>query len=366
MIDGAMFGRLQRFFSGVLVATAVIYPIALALAWLLLYFVGERWWITSLALYLPPVGFASPLVLLVPALVLSKRRRLLALQLLSLLLVLFPLMGLNLSWQRAPAADARALRLVSYNVNSAYGGFREIAKEVLANEPDLVFLQELGDFRAAEMSAALGPDYPHSRATHDLYVASRFPILAEDEPPRLPFFNEMRSPRFTKLVIETPLGIVTFFNVHAVSPRGALHELRGDGLRKELASGRLLRGERAESLQVHAALRRLQVKTMSELAAREAGPVVIVGDTNLPVLSPVRREYLGGFRDGFSEAGSGFGYTFPARWPWMRIDVVLASSQLRFTKFDVGSGEMSDHRAVYAELIGERSTVQAANRPAMK
>jgi endonuclease/exonuclease/phosphatase family metal-dependent hydrolase len=80
--------------------------------------------------------------------------------------------------------------------------------------------------------------------------------------------------------------------------------------------------------------------------------VVIGGDTNLPGLSVVLGEYLSGFRDGFSQAGWGFGYTYPTdKWrPWMRIDRILASNALRFTGFEVGQSKVSDHRCVVADL----------------
>jgi endonuclease/exonuclease/phosphatase family metal-dependent hydrolase len=59
---------------------------------------------------------------------------------------------------------------------------------------------------------------------------------------------------------------------------------------------------------------------------------------------------LSAFRDGFEEAGHGFGYTFPSRWPWMRIDRIFATSQFRFISFGVGRSQVSDHRPVYATL----------------
>ena len=55
------------------------------------------------------------------------------------------------------------------------------------------------------------------------------------------------------------------------------------------------------------------------------------------------------YSDGFRACGVGFGYTFPAKQPWMRIDRVFASSELRFTDFKVGCAS-SDHRCVIAEL----------------
>lgn len=345
-----MLERVRSWLSKVLVATAVAYPLSLLVAWLLLRHVGEGWWVTGIALYLPAIGFGLPLVVLVPVLLFTRRYRLLLLQLVSLLLVLVPLMGLKVSWPFGRGPAGKTLRVASYNLNSLHGGARSIAAEVLRHAPDLLFAQELPDGKVPDIQAELGSAYPHVRATGEFFVASRFPIVSELVPERLPFFGQLRSPRFMRVVVDTPLGRVVFFHVHTVSPRGGFQEVRGDGLRREILSGRLFRGERAGSIQAHSALRALQIETMARMALREEGPVMILGDTNLPPLSPIRRRHLSAFRDGFQEVGQGFGATFPAKLPWMRIDVILASRRLRFLDFDVGEGTASDHRCIVAEL----------------
>jgi len=78
--------------------------------------------------------------------------------------------------------------------------------------------------------------------------------------------------------------------------------------------------------------------------------VLIAGDTNLPSLSPALVDTVGSFRDAFREAGSGFGYTFPSRHPWMRIDRMMASSDVAFTRFEIGCKETSDHLCIVTEL----------------
>jgi endonuclease/exonuclease/phosphatase family metal-dependent hydrolase len=85
-------------------------------------------------------------------------------------------------------------------------------------------------------------------------------------------------------------------------------------------------------------------------ATDERNPVIIAGDSNLPTLSKLARLNFANFSDGFSEAGTGFGYTYPARPSWMRIDRILASSALRFTTFEVGCAGVSDHLCVVAGL----------------
>jgi endonuclease/exonuclease/phosphatase family metal-dependent hydrolase len=85
---------------------------------------------------------------------------------------------------------------------------------------------------------------------------------------------------------------------------------------------------------------------------RSPYPVIIAGDTNLPGSSWALAHWFGEFQDGFDEAGSGFGYTYPLgkRRPWLRLDRVLAGPQFRFVDFGVIESKASDHLAVLAEL----------------
>jgi endonuclease/exonuclease/phosphatase family metal-dependent hydrolase len=129
-----------------------------------------------------------------------------------------------------------------------------------------------------------------------------------------------------------------------------LHALRGQGLRRELLSGRLFRGEASDELQDSSELRGLRIAGVRMAAEKEAVPVVIAGDFNLPGQSFLFRRYLSSYQDGFEEAGRGFGYTFPTRFPWMRLDRILAGEHLRFGAFETGCGRTSDHHCVVAEL----------------
>jgi vancomycin resistance protein VanJ len=346
-----MRNRLRRWANTAASLASVGYPVGLILVWLVLRFVGEAWWISGVGLLLPPWGFALPLPFLVLWLVLARRWRLLLLQLVSSVVLLFPLMGLTLSLPAAPAPGAPRLRVLSYNVNSGYGGFPEVGSEILAPGADVVFLEELPEWRAEPVLLQLREKYPFVYAKGEFVVASRFPILAAELPERLPFYGDLRSPRFVRFVIQTPLGDIAFFLIHTISPRAGLYALRGQGLKKELVSGRLLLGENADGVQNLSGLKLLQVAALAKLAEKEKGRVVILGDTNLPTLSPARHKYLGHYQDGFARAGNGFGYTFPSKLPWMRIDLVLANEQLRFTHFEVGKGRASDHRCVVADLV---------------
>jgi vancomycin resistance protein VanJ len=339
---------LRRLVTGL----AVAYPISLLIAAATLRYVGEAWWVSTVGLYLPRVGFALPLPFIAGALRLFRMRRLLWLQALSALVILFPLMGLVLPRPTSTARGAPTLRVLSFNVNAGYGGPELVVDEINRYAPDIVLLQETGS-NAPTLGRLLRAQYLAVEVVGQFVTASRFAFASTIDPNKLPYEGQLRSPRFLRHVVDSPLGTLVVYNVHPISPREALFGLRGkQGLKREILSGRLFRGAESTLLQTNAGLRALQVQTFSEAARQETDAVLIAGDTNLPGLSPVLHRYLSAYADGFVSAGWGFGYTFPTnKWrPWMRIDRILASDQLRFVRFDVGQSLVSDHRCVVAEL----------------
>ena len=164
-----------------------------------------------------------------------------------------------------------------------------------------------------------------------------------------------------RYTLDTPLGAIDLFNVHPFSPRAGFEALRGEGLRTQLrdqlADPHVPHG-RAE-VDANTSTREEQLVRITTAAAASKNPVIIAGDTNLPALSRLYAKYLdsgeGRWRDGFAHVGAGFGYTFPAQgsrrqMPWMRIDRILASRELRFLHFEVGGKGASDHCPVIADL----------------
>ncbi len=330
--------------------TALAYLVSLVLVVILLYAVGEHWWVTAVVLYLPRIVFAAPLPLIGLALWRSGLTRLLWTQIAAAIVLLFPLMGFVLPRPVFAKEDQPKVRVLSYNVNSEWNGPQEIVAEIDRFSPDVVLLQEVS--RAADLVRLLAPQYPHTREWGQFLAASRLPIRSASHPDNFPFRGESRTARASQQLIDTPLGPIAFYNVHPLSPRGALYRLRGAGLRREILSGRLLAGQKSTDMDSNDELREAEVRAFSQMANRDIYPVVIAGDMNLPGLSRTFHTYLSAYGDGFREAGWGFGYTFPTDklGPWMRLDRILASEQLQFIDFHIGRSTVSDHHCVVADL----------------
>ena len=327
------------------------YTVVLVLIAIAFRFAARHFWQVELALYLPRVVFALPLPVLVIALLALRRRRALWSQVVAAGVVAFPLMGLvPPGFGRAPRDPAKTLRIFSYNPNFAAGGQEALANEVLAFAPDIAIFQQL--FFTDKLSQALAGSYPERRTNGEFFIASRFPIRSAQFPEPLAYQGGTRSGRFIRYELDTRIGPVVVYSVHPISPRYQIDMARRGGL---LRSGALFSLKPRPDVEADSVLRTLQVRAFAKMARRETLPVIIAGDTNLPHLSPAL-EPLRPFRDGFAEAGSGFGYTFPTRRPWMRIDRIFTSASLRVLRFDVGQSTLSDHLPVLAEVELDQGT----------
>lgn len=340
----------QRLLRLIAIACAIGYPLALAAIILTFRFVGERWWVALTALYLPRAGFALPLPAVLALLYLAGAPRVYTgLQAASITLVLGPLMGLNPGLGRLlPRPGGPSIRVMSFNIDHGRAGLADVLAQVRAFAADVVLLQDAGGTMAPRLRQAF--DGWHTSAEGEFFLATRFSIRGAYVPPDLRFGERSGGAHYVQHLLDTPIGLIDVFNVHPASPRPGLEEVQGNGLRDGILSGRLFEGRAGGPAEWNAYRRRRQVAGIAERADASTNAVVIAGDTNLPGLSWILGEHLGRYRDGFRQAGAGFGYTFPARRPWMRLDRILTNDRLRAVEFRTGPGTRSDHRSVLAAL----------------
>jgi endonuclease/exonuclease/phosphatase family metal-dependent hydrolase len=329
--------------------SAVVYLLALLVVAAALRLIGERWWVTTIALYLPRIGFALPLPLVIVALLIARSYRLLLTQVAAAFVLLFPLMGLHVGGARAPSPGALRFRLFALNTGLCKNGTGEILDRIRGANPDVIALEEVDDDDVEALRLGL-PGFAF-RHLDQFVIASRFPIEEEGGAPPIWIDGQVQSAQYAHCRLLTPAGPIRLFAVHPLSPHDAFDQLRGRGLRDEILSGRILRSASARAMQANTRERLEQVHALAADAASSSDPVIIAGDTNLPGLSWAFSHWLGGFSDGFAEVGRGFGYSYPAqRMVWMRIDRILAGSRFRFLDAATISPRISDHLAIAADL----------------
>jgi hypothetical protein len=263
-------GALRRAARAVEVAAAVHLATAVALT-LAFRFVGERWWVIAVALYLPRIAVAVPLVVLLPATALVRSPRALGATVATGLVVLFPLMGFVPP--RAALARrtvGRPVRVLSMNANSGQAGPEALLGAVDRYHPDVVLMQEIALHPTNPLLRELRVRYPSVDARGQFIFASRFPVLAIDDAEGFVVDGVRHSTHFVRYETATPLGTWAVYSVHPMSPRSALMRVRGHGLGREILSGRLIEGAPAPTVSENSRLRALEVDGTASSRARRS------------------------------------------------------------------------------------------------
>jgi endonuclease/exonuclease/phosphatase family metal-dependent hydrolase len=301
---------------------------------LLLYVVGDRWWIATLVLFGPRWPWALPLAVLVPAAAVCRWRLLGLLAVVSVVLV-FPLMGLCVPWAALvrPACRGPMVRVLSCNIHGHEVDPKALAAVVAAAEPDIVALQSW----EPEYLPVVFPSRDwHVHEAGQLCLASRYPIrsgaLLDD-----PEFNTTGSAA-GRYEVETPAGRVVFVSLHLASPR--------DGLEEVIQS----RGRRGGQLAANSRLRRRQSAKIARWLDPTLAPLLLAGDFNTPPESTIYRQYWAHYANAFSSAGLGFGPTHFTRHTGVRIDHILAGPGWHCERCWVGPPVGSPHHPVLADL----------------
>jgi len=219
-------------------------------------------------------------------------------------------------------ADAGSLhrqvyKVMTYSKMGRNHDIDAVARVVMAEKPDILFMQEIGATESKPLIKKLKREYSNGLSfvnDHAGLVLSRFKIEPEDGA--------------HSAIVVLPDGNIRVWNVH---------------LQKSIGSTGI------------------QYQTVDQLAARIEhvdGPVLVAGDFNATTINypcVKMNQYLD---DAFERAGFGFGFTFssPARrlgmiTPFMRIDHIYYSHHFVARKaYVVNDAGGSDHYPVVALL----------------
>jgi endonuclease/exonuclease/phosphatase (EEP) superfamily protein YafD len=287
---------------------------------------GERLWYVEALGYVAPWLFA-PLLVLLPAILLLRRRALLALIAIPVGLFLLLYGALFLPRTR-PAAAGTPFTVLTYNINGLNRDVEAIAAAIEVHDPDVVALQEVNVSMNRALEARLLDRYPHRRWERGMGLYSRLP-LEQYQAFRL---GDGQGYWAQQCVLRVDGRALTLLNVH---PRSI-----GGQLRHPAASA-------------HAA----DVRDLVSRVDGIDGPLLVAGDLNLTDRHAAYTALARHLRDAHREAGWGMGFTFrpssasPALW---RIDYVLHSPDLATLDADLGDFSGSDHRPLVATLAWGR------------
>ena len=345
MVGGARFSvkNWRRYATRSLVVLCWTYAAACAAGALLIRVAAERWWPATFLLFAPRWIWALPLVVLLPAAALL-RRRLLWIVAPTAAFVVFVLMGFCIPWRtwRPHPAAAVSFRLLTCNVH-AHQIRNDVLEELVDSEkPDVLALQ---DFWPRHMPEFLRQPGWYTHRDDELFLASRYPISGFEDIP----IHAARPEDHTPLglpsrgmagcyTIQLPPGPITLVSLHLASAHQGLSALAEDSQ----LSGQLLA--------VNTRRRQYESLLIRDFLSQKNGPVVLAGDFNTPDDSPLFRDAWSGYRDAFTTAGFGLGITYAKHATALRIDHVLCNPGWSIRSCRVGPDVGSGHRALIAEL----------------
>lgn len=237
------------------------------------------------------------------------------------LLVGLPYLSLFLPRLEPTPAYSGTLKVMSYSVMGRNHDYKAIAEMILAEKPDIFFVQETG---FDSLSNYLIDLYNNGRPVyhvpgHGGFIAGRFPLAAQ----------EVGRGRIPKVVAKTPYGPITLWTLHAAKALWKDHTMQ---------------------------LR--QIQALAQDIAATPGMKIVAGDFNTTDKNIPYKIMKLHLRNAHEEAGWGFGFTFPARarrlgtlFPFLRIDHIFYSNAFyALSARTLSNSGGSDHLPVVAEL----------------
>ncbi|WP_038165657.1 endonuclease/exonuclease/phosphatase family protein [Verrucomicrobium sp. BvORR106] len=350
-----------------LIRSAIRFFSWLSLAWLLLaalavHWVGQHNPTPAFLLFLPSWLWSIPgLIMIAPALLFDTLRTGLPL-LLALLCFLGPALGYELNFGSSAAQGSRTLKVMTYNRGQSQGTSLQPFKN--QNQPDLLALQDSGGRAQSYLEADGYKEFSHGSSSGEFLLLSKFPILNTQPIVFNHPANKEGKVERTELGARFELDWVgtriAVYNMHFPTHRGMLLSERNGGfLSGVLGIPGTPFAQKRHNREAYWEITLQQIRQVSDQIGRETIPVILVGDLNNPPFGPFHRTLCQHLVDGHSEAGHGYGYTFPGQTnnplalfrPWLRIDYALHSKgHWETLRHEAEPSRTSQHRALFAEF----------------
>lgn len=135
------------------------------------------------------------------------------------------------------------------------------------------------------------------------------------------------------------------FNVHFESNH--LETEKIDRLAEGDSTARIIAFDMFKALRRSYRKRAKQVDVVREAIENSPHPVIVCGDFNDTPVSYTYSQIAHGLKDAFLESGTGLGFTYAGKIPFLRIDYILHDKSLKSSGFKVGKNKkLSDHYPV--------------------
>ena len=324
---------------------------------------AKAWYMTILGLLFIPVVLLNVLFLFWA---LKRKSRSFLIPLLALLpATIFIGRYFQFSSGADEKTDETAVKMVSYNVGHFMLGSKaslkgengrkacmdSVVRFIRETDADIVCLQEVdldGEYNVGKFIKDHFPDYQsgyfmfiNKEGAYGNVTLSRYPITGKG---RLQFEKSSNLAIYTDLKIGDKA--LRVYNCHFESYNISLANL----VKSWNRDSTLVR-DTEEKMKRSITRRPVQVdQVMSDI---EECPVeaIVAGDFNDNPISYTYFRLMKGRKDTFVEAGKGFGATYSALWPFIRIDYILYPSHFKAASNRIPRLKYSDHYPVVAEIL---------------
>lgn len=212
--------------------------------------------------------------------------------------------------------------------------------------PDILCIQEYSNSAHVDLKV-----YPHrtifmegDQIKTGQAIFSKFPIIEQG---KISFPNSNSNVVYAD--IKKGKDIIRVYNMHLqsikISPDVNEISKNIDVIDKEKSQMLFIRISKAFKQQQQ------QAEILKDNLRECKYPVIICGDMNNSAFSYVYRIIKGSLKDGFEEAGKGFGQTYRFKYYPARIDYIFADRQMKVKKFETfPEFDNSDHYPIMAKL----------------
>ncbi|MEQ9321178.1 MAG: endonuclease/exonuclease/phosphatase family protein [Polyangiaceae bacterium] len=325
-----------------LASLSAFYVAVVLVATLLLSRFSDRWWLATLMAFGPRWPLAAPAVVLAVLGWVWGLRRWAAAVVAVGVIAFGPYMDLSLPFPRSqPEAPptSKALTVATFNIQERPLQSDFVEQVVKDFDVDVLALVEC---RAGEhgRQARKLELYDRQVATQfGLCLFSRHPIVEVDGRDPKDAWDKNGSGAIMRAAIDVDGQVIHVVAVHLATARDGLEALR------------YKRFDGIGDMDANTELRRWESTIAREHADRADGPLLVMGDFNLPVESDIYRRIWSPFVNAFDECGTGYGNTKLTRWFGARIDHILMSAPFRCESAEVLEPRGSDHAPLYARLL---------------
>lgn len=311
-----------------------LYVAGSLLALALLYGLTDEHWLPTVMAFGPRWPLLLPGLLCVPLALAFKRWVMAGACAVAVLLTLGPYMGLALPFPRSQAEgepEAGTLRIGTFNVQGRDIQEPWVEAKLKAIDADVVALTEcLGEQHEGDLFGY------HTANVYGLCLFTKLPVKSFEARSPADAWAKNGSGVILHAVLDHGGRPIHLVGLHLATVRGGLTSLRHlefDGMTKNIE------------------LRRWESEVARAYTDENVdGPVVVVGDFNMPVESAIYDRSWGDLTNSWDECGFGYGHTKKTSWFGVRIDHVLTGEGWRCHDVEVLDGSGSDHDPIIATL----------------